>query len=262
MSKASSRSGPSLISICTILALCFCVDVRHESLASDPAPFLIDGVAVYLQRDPPCTISTVSSLTVTVSPFKPQVDLGVLVAELARKAAEAHANAVYAIKLVSFIPNEGAVATATISTCPQTDQPMHNVQPFDPKLVDILKRAPDVRAYLFTNRFPDPQLSVQTSAPLQKNFVSADVIVRLRQLIFANDTYRSTSGVKLDKTCPFVASFGFEFRDENSSVWWLVSEMCETAALVSREDKWLKADSRNLKGESIAAFRQILESPK
>jgi len=118
---------------------------------------------------PPCPTATVNSITVTVSPFKEQVDLGVLVTELARKAAEARANVVYAIKLVSFIPNQGATATATISTCQQPNlPPRDNLAPFDAKLAAIVERAPDVRAYLFTDRVPDRRRSVQTSTPQQR----------------------------------------------------------------------------------------------
>src|SRR6266481_5053663 len=114
-SKTSSKSGRALGLMSAILALCCGLDARHQSHASDP--FRIFGVAVYLDRDPPCATATVNSVTVTVSPFKEQVDLGVLVTELARKAAEARADLVYAIKLISFIPNQAAIATATISTC-------------------------------------------------------------------------------------------------------------------------------------------------
>ncbi len=247
--------------MCAILALCCGLDTGHESLASEP--FSIFGVAIYLDLNPPCTTGAVNSVTVTVSPFKEQVDLGVLVTELARKAAEARADLVYAIKLISFVPNQGAVATAMISTCLQPSlPPRDNLPPFDAELADIVKRAPDVRAYLFTNPVPDPQRSVQTSALLQTSFGGSDAIARLRRLIFADDTYRSASGVKIDNSCPFVASFGFEFHDGNNSAWWLVSEMCRTAILVSREKFWLKADARNLKDESVATFRQLFKSPK
>jgi hypothetical protein len=259
--KTGSRSGRQFGLMSAILVLCCSLDARYQSLAADP--FRIFGVAVYLDRDPPCTTASVSSVTVTVSPFKEQIDLGVLVTELARKAAEARANLVYAIKLVSFVPNQGAIATATISTCLQPNLPLRdNLPPFDAKLAAIVERAPDVRAYLFTDRVPDRQGSVQTSPLLQRSFGGADAVARLRRLIFADDTYRSTSGVKIEKSCPFVPSFGFEFRDGDNSAWWLVSEMCETATLVSREKHWFEADTRDLKPESAAAFRQLLESQK
>jgi hypothetical protein len=260
MSKTSSNSRRALGLACGVMAFCSGLDTCHKSLASEP--FRIFDVAVYLDRNPPCTTAAVDSVTVTVSPFKEQVYLGDLVTELARKAAEARANVVYAIKLISFVPNQGAVATATVSTCPQPGlPPRNNPSPFDPELTDLVKRAPDVRAYLFTDHVPSLQRSVQTSTLLQMSFGSADAVARLRRLIFADDTYNPTAGVKLDKSCPFVPSYGFEFRDGNNSAWWLVSETCETAILVSREKYWLEG-IRNLKAESVAAFRQLLESSK
>jgi hypothetical protein len=247
-------------SFCGIVSL-FGFDTFHQSFASEP--FNLFGVAVYLDREPPCTTTTINSVTVTVSPFKEQVYLGDIVTELARKAAEARANVVYAIKLTSFIPNHGAVATATISTCRQSSLPSAaNLPPFDAKLADIVRRASDVRAYLFADRAPDPQGSVQTSSPLRTGFSASDAADRLRQLIFADDTYRSAQGVKIDPSSPFVPSFGFEFRDGNDSAWWLVSELSETATLVSREARWRGPGIRNLKPESVTAFRQLLGSLK
>jgi hypothetical protein len=259
MSKTSSISGRALGSICGILAIC-CFDTCHQSRAAEP--FKLFGVAVYLDRDPPCATASINFITITISPFKEQVYLGDIVTELARKAAEARADVVYAIKLTSFIPNQGAVATATISTCrqPNLSSPV-NLPPLDARLADIVRRAPDVRAYLFTEHVPDPQRSVQTSALLQKSFNGSDAVARLRRLVFADDTYRSTSGVKIDPSCPFVPSFGFEFLDGNNSAWWLVSETCETAILISREAHWPGPGIRNLKPESVAAFRQLLGSP-
>jgi hypothetical protein len=260
MSSTSSISRQALVSICGILAICG-FDTCHQSRAAEP--FKLFGVAVYLDRDPPCTTASVNSVTITVSPFKEQVYLGDIVTELARKAAEARADVVYAIKLTSFIPNQGAVATATISTCRQPNLfPLDSPPPLDAELAELVKRAPDVRAYLFTERIPDPQRSVQTSALLQTSFNGSEAAARLRRLIFADDTYRSTPGVKIDPSCPFVPNFGFEFRDGNNSAWWLVSETCETAMLVSPEAHWPGPGIRNLKPESITAFRQLLGSPK
>jgi hypothetical protein len=179
------------------------------------------------------------------------------------RPAQAHADAIYAIKITSFIPNHGAVATATISTCQQPNlSPLANLLPLDAELAEVVRRSPDVSAYSFTERAPDPQRSVQTSSLLQRSFNGSDAVARLRQLIFADDTYRASPGVKIDASCPFVPSFGFEFRDGNNSAWWLVSEMCETAILVSREAHWPAPGIRNLKPESVAAFRQLLGSPK
>jgi hypothetical protein len=260
MSNASSKSGRMLASTCGILALCG-FDSFHLSHATEPIKLF--GVAVYLDRDPPCATAATNSVTITVSPFKEQVYLGDIVTELARKAAEAQANLVYAIKLISFIPNEGALATATISTCQQPNlSAPDNLPPLDAKLADIVRRAPDVSAYLFTERVPDPQRSVQTSSLLPTSFNNPDAIARLRRLIFADDTYRSSSGVKIDPSCPFFPTFGFEFRDSNNSAWWLVSQTCETAILVSPEAHWPGPGIRNLKPESVAVIRQMLESPK
>lgn len=259
MSKTTLISGRALGSICGILASCG-LDC-HQSRAAES--FNLFGVAVYLDRDPPCTTAAVNFVTTTVSPFKEQVYLGDIVAELARKAAEARADVVYAIKLTSFIPNQGAVATATILTCQQPNlSPLNNLPPLDAELAEVVRRAPQVTAYLFTERAPDPQGSVQTSSLLQRTLNGSDVITRLRQLIFADDTYRATPGVRIDPSCPFVPSFGFEFREGNNSAWWLVSQMCDTAILVSREAHWPGPGIRNLKPESVAAFRQLLGSPK
>lgn len=260
MSNISSIARRVLGSFCGILAFSG-FDTCHQSFASEP--FNLFGVAVYLDRDAPCPTAAIKFVTVTVSPFKEQVYLGDIVAELARKAAEAGANVVYAIKLTSFIPNQGAVATATISTCRQPIlSPPVNLPPLDAKLADIVKRAPEVHAYLFTDRAPDPQRSVQTSPLLQTGFSAPDAVTLLRRLIFADDTYRSSSGVKIDRSSPFVPSFGFEFRDGNDSAWWLVSELSETAILVSREAHWRGPGIRNLKPEAVVAFRQLLGSLK
>jgi len=260
MSKTNSVSGRALRSVCGILALCG-FDACHLGFASEP--FKLFGVAVYLDRDPPCATTGDNSVTVTVSPFKEQVYFGDIVSEFARKAAEARTNVVYAIKLISFVPNQGAVATATISTCLQLNlSPLDSLPPLDAKLADTARRAPDVSAYLFEERVPDPQLSVQTSSLLPKRFNDADAIARLRRIIFADDTYRSTSGVKIDSSCPFVPSIGFEFRDDNKSAWWLVSEMCGTAILVTREAHWPGPSIRNLKPQAVVAFRQLLDSSK
>jgi hypothetical protein len=258
MSNTSSIVRRAVGFFCGIASL-FGFDTFHQSFAE---PFNLFGVAVYLDRDPPCTTTHVNSVTVTVSPFKEQVYLGDIVTEFARRAAQARANVVYAIKLTSFIPNQGAVATAMISTCQQSNLPSAaNLPPFDAKLADIVRRA-DVSAYLFPDRAPDPQGSVQTSSPLRTGFSAPDAADRLRQLIFADDTYRSTQGVKIDPSSPFVPSFGFEFRDGNDSAWWLVSELSETAILVSREAPWRGPGIRNLKPDSVTAFRKLLGSPK
>jgi hypothetical protein len=260
VSKTSSTARRALGSFCGILAF-FGFDTCDQSFASEP--FNLFGVAVYLDRDPPCTTAAVNSVTVTVSPFKEQVYLGDIVTELARKAAEARANVVYAIKLTSFIPNQGAVATATVSTCQQPNlSPPGNLPPFDAKLANVVRRASDARAYLFTDRTPDPQGSVQTSSLLRTGFNAPDAMDRLRRLVFADDTYRSSPGVKIDPSSPFVPSFGFEFRDGNDSAWWLVSELSETAILVSRDAHWRGPGIRNLKPESVAEFRNLLGSPK
>lgn len=117
MSKAKFKSVRSLGLSCGVLALCYGLDIGHENLASES--FRIFGVAVYLDRNPPCTTNAVASVTVTVSPFKEQVYIGEIFTALARKAAEVRADPVYAIKLTSFVPNEGAIVTATITTCQQ-----------------------------------------------------------------------------------------------------------------------------------------------
>jgi hypothetical protein len=260
MNKTSSKSRRSLRLMCLrlmcgIVALCCGLDISRESLASEPVR--IFNVAVYFDREPPCATAAVNSITVTVSPFKEQVYLGDLIAELARKAAETGAKVVYAIKLISFVPNQGAVATATVSTCLQPNPP-----PFGPELLALVKGAPEVRAYVFADRDSGAPRSVQTSTLLPRNFGDTDATAQLRRLIFSDDTYDSTPGVELGKSCPFIPSFGFEFREGANSTWWLVSEMCKTATLVSRTKYWPEAEILNLRPEAVAAFRQLLETPR
>ncbi|MCP3395309.1 hypothetical protein NLM27_42000 [Bradyrhizobium sp. CCGB12] len=265
MSKTGSAAGRVASLACALLALCGSPNSHAQSLAPESSkPLIVAGVAVYLERDPPCKPTATDTITVTASPFKPQVNLGDLVTELARKAAAAHANTVYAIKLISFVPNEGAIATATISTCPQPDVPSRdNLSIFNPQLVDVVKRATDARAYLFAGGVPDRQRSVRTSLPEPQRFGGADAVAKLRQIIFSNDTYlRSVLGTKIENTCPFVANFGFEFRDGNGSSWWLVSETCNKATLVPPDQPWAEANTLNLTIESVAALRQLLSSPR
>lgn len=259
MNETSSKSGRAFLLSCGILALCCSLDSFHDSRAAEA--FRIFDVAIYLDRTPPCAATAIHSITVTVSPFKEQAYLADLVTELARRAAEVRANVIYAIKLISFIPNQGALTTATIAICPQSNQhPRGNLPPFNLELAGIVKRAPEARAYLFTDRAPALRRSVQASELRQGNLVGVDPMGRLRQLIFAADTYLPASDVI--KPCPFAPSFGFEFSEGSGSAWWLVSETCRTAALVSRNEYWSEADTFDLQTEAFEAFRQLLETPK
>lgn len=259
MSETISKFAQAFLLISGVMALGCSLDSLRESRAAEALK--IFDVAIYLHRTPPCEATAIDSITVTVSPFKEQVHLADLLTELARRAAEARANVIYAIKLISFVPTQGAVATATIATCPQIGQPRRgNLPPFNLELAGILKRAPEARAYLFTDRALALRRSVQTSELRRGNLVGVDSMDRLRQLIFAADTYVASSGVI--KQCPFAPSFGFEFNDGSGSAWWLVSETCKTAALVSRNEYWSEADTFDLQAEAVEAFRQLLDTPK
>jgi hypothetical protein len=233
-----------------VFAIVYGLDCRDPSFASEPIK--VFNVAVYLDREPPCAPANPKPIQVTVSPFKEQVYLGDLVAELARKAAEEGAKLVYAIKLTSFIPNQGAVATAMISSCLEP-----GFLPFNSNLISLLTRAPDVRAYDFANNAPDALRSVANSTLLPHSFKNSDKIAQLRQMILLRDSYDLTPGLR--KSCPFFPSFGFEFREGNNSAWWLVSTPCETATLVSRDDDWRRSDNINLRNGSVASFRALLD---
>lgn len=127
MEKPTSNRRRLLVSISAFLAFCCEPGLGQDGAASQT--FSIFGVAIYLDRKPPCITTATDSVTVTVSPFTEQVDLGRVLSELARKAKEKQANVIYAINLVSFIPNQGAIATASTSVCPLPDPPPVDLSP-------------------------------------------------------------------------------------------------------------------------------------
>lgn len=249
-----------LVAIFGVVPFLSGLDASHSSLASES--IRVFNVEVYLDREPPCRTTDSKAIVVTVSPFKEQVYLGDVIAELARQAAQAGATIVYGIKLSSFIPNEGAVATAMTSSCQEPVPPSSNISvlPFDARLISILTRGSDVRGYSVANALPHAVRSVANSNLVRRQFKVPSNISQLRQIILSRDTYDTSPGLR--KSCPFIPSLAFEFRsDDNSSAWWLVSESCQTATLVFQDEDWRRSDQLNLRSTSVSAFRNLLDGP-
>lgn len=213
----------------------------------------IFGVAVYVDHAPQCTLGTAIPIKASVSPFKAQVDLGDLVTELARQGAEVGGKLIYAIELDSFIPYQGANATAIASTCLNA-----NFLPFSSSLIDIMSRATSVRGFLFNVGVPGAVRSVSASKPSLQPLKADSTIDKLRNLILSHATYDLTSSLR--KSCPFLPSFGFEMTAKDSTAWWLISESCQTAELVSPDTDWSRSDVANLSAGGLPQFRSLFAS--
>jgi hypothetical protein len=233
---------------CIALAESFIV---QERAVADSAIRIFD-VDVYLNQQPQCTLGPATPIKASVSPFKPQVDLGDLITELARKGAEAGGKLVYGIKLVSFIPYQGAIATATASTCADA-----RFLPFSASLLGTMSRATSVRGFSFNDGVPGALRSVSTSKLSSQPLKDDSSIAKLRSLILSPEMFDLSP---VFPSCPFIPTFGFEMKDEANTVWWLVSESCRTAELASPDTDWRQTPLIKLNDEAISQFRALFAS--
>lgn len=241
---------PTLVFGFLILATCLC----HIDFAKADNVVRIFNVDVYLDREPQCTLGQKTPIKASVSPFQAQAGLGDIITELARKGAEAGGQLIYAIKLTSFVPYQGAIATAIASSCTSAD--------FFPKssqlvpLLDVMKAATSVRAYAFNVKPTDPTQSVAAAKPAQLRLKEDASLDQLRGLILSPENFDLTTGLR--KSCPFIPSFGFEMSAKDNAVWWLISVSCNTAELVLPNTEWRRADALNLSPGAVARFRALL----
>jgi hypothetical protein len=222
--------------------------------------FRIFNVDVFVDHQPQCPLGPAILIKASaVSPFQEEVDLGDLIAELARKGAEAGEKLIYGIKLTSFVPNQGASATALASHCVGAGFGVDTgFLPFPKNLLDALFQGTAVRGFSFYDIAPGASRSVTTSNPSQRPLKDASSLDKLRNLILSPTMYELTPGLR--KSCPFIPSFGFEIESQASAVWWLISEACQTAALVAPDTDWRRTDVLNLRSEAIQQFRALFAS--
>jgi tetratricopeptide (TPR) repeat protein len=108
--------------------------------------------------------------------------------------------------------------------------------------------------------FPDsgafgPARSVQSVKTLAGGELSGAKLNRLRELMFAPESYVQLPG--LQKSCPFEPSIGFQFATDEGEAWWLVSDFCETGMLVAKADDWRRTSPLNLKHDAVRVFMRF-----
>jgi tetratricopeptide (TPR) repeat protein len=121
------------------------------------------------------------------------------------------------------------------------------------KLISVVQGAQASQSFYF----PDsgafaPVRSVQTVKTLAGEEVSGAKLNRLRELMFAPESYVPIPG--LQKFCPFEPSTGFEFATDAGEAWWLVSDFCETGLLVAKADDWRRTSPVNIKHQVVRVF--------
>jgi hypothetical protein len=225
----------------------------------------IFNVDVFLDQPPPCALGPATPIKASASPFQAQVSLGDLITELARKAAEVGGKIVYDVKLVSFIPYQGAIATAMVASCTESKllPSSYDFLLFSSDLLNKMLQAKAVQGFSFDDSTSGPLRSVSASKPLPLTLKDGSSIDSLRILILARSTYDLTPSLR--KSCPFLPSFGFAMMDKSDTVWWLVSELCQTAALVLPDTDWRQTQVMNLSAAAIFQFRSLFaphSSPK
>lgn len=121
------------------------------------------------------------------------------------------------------------------------------------KLISVVQSAQSSRPF----SFPDsgafgPARSVQSVKTLAGKELSGTKLNRLRELMFAPESYVQIPG--LQKSCPFEPSMGFQFANDGGEAWWLVSDFCETGMLVGKADDWRRSSPVNIKHEAVRVF--------
>jgi tetratricopeptide (TPR) repeat protein len=121
------------------------------------------------------------------------------------------------------------------------------------KLISVVQGARASHSF----SFPDsgafgPARSVQSVKTLAGDELSGAKLNRLRELMFAPESYVQLPG--LQKSCPFEPSIGFQFATDEGEAWWLVSDFCETGMLVAKADDWRRTSPVNIKHEAVRVF--------
>jgi tetratricopeptide (TPR) repeat protein len=121
------------------------------------------------------------------------------------------------------------------------------------KLISVVQGAQASQSFSFPGSGAfGPVRSVQSVKTLAGDEMSGAKLNRLRELMFAPESYVQLPG--LQKSCPFEPSIGFRFATDEGEAWWLVSDFCETGMLVAKADDWRRTSPVNLKHEAVRVF--------
>lgn len=124
------------------------------------------------------------------------------------------------------------------------------------KLTGVVQGARTSRSFYFPeSEAVGPARSVQTVKALAGEELSGGKLSRLRDLMFAPESFLQLPG--LDKSCAFEPSIGFQFATDRGEAWWLVSDYCETGMLVGKADDWRRVSPVNIKHEAARVFMRF-----
>jgi tetratricopeptide (TPR) repeat protein len=121
------------------------------------------------------------------------------------------------------------------------------------KLISVVQGAQASQSFSFPGSGAfGPARSVQSVKTLAGDEIAGAKLNRLRELMFAPESYVQLPG--LQKSCPFEPSIGFQFATDEGEAWWLVSDFCETGMLVAKADDWRRTSPVNIKHEAVRVF--------
>jgi len=124
------------------------------------------------------------------------------------------------------------------------------------KLIALVQGARTSRSFYFPGSGAfGPARSVQSVKTLAGEELSGAKLNRLRELMFAPESYVQVPG--LQKSCSFEPSIGFQFATDGGEAWWLVSDFCETGMLVAKADDWRRTSPVNIKHEAVRVFMRF-----
>jgi tetratricopeptide (TPR) repeat protein len=157
------------------------------------------------------------------------------------------ANSIYQVSITRRNEPQIVLAAAT------NDRPLLSS---NDKLISVVQGARASRSFYFPESGTvGPARSVQSVKTLAGEELSGAKLNRLRDLMFAPESYVQVPG--LQKSCPFEPSIGFQFMTEGGEAWWLVSDYCETGMLVAKADDWRRTLPVNIKHGAVRVFMRF-----
>jgi hypothetical protein len=204
----------------------FGVDVHVESLES---PCVADS--------PPYEVRT------KVGSFQPSVSVGEILSELARLTSARGGNTLYAVRVLTAAPLEGAEVSGLAAHCADGPSKAGSLPlPFSPSLIRTIAESTEAEVFGLSQSSPTDFYVFGEKALAGR--ASGQNFIDLRKFILDPETYEDS---RLLPSCPFKASDAVHFRFESADAWWVYSARCGTAIVV--------ADTTALRTKTVAVRR-------
>ncbi|HEX8710216.1 MAG TPA: hypothetical protein VF723_18375, partial [Pyrinomonadaceae bacterium] len=119
-------------------------------------------------------------------------------------------------------------------------------------LLAIVENARESEAFVFTDfGSMGPNRTVASRERVFQRNIAGQELERLKEAA-RSEIQKPRSPVS--KPCPFEAHVGFRFRWSGSEAWWLVSDLCQTAMLVTADQNWRGVPAIDLPRGSSETF--------